>query len=97
MVEVALIVTEYEQYALMTQNYGKHLHHEQHPSTHYTFQKEVQSLGCSCEEHGNPFLEKGQDLLVLDTKYHSIEGTMIEIEALGANLLAKFGTSLNDY
>ena len=91
--EVARIVTEYEQYALMTQKDGKHLHHKQHPSDQHAFQKEVQSLVVVFEEHGNPFVEKGQDLLVLDTRDivdGSVGETVLEVETIGANQFAKF-------
>ena len=64
--EVARIATEYEKYAIVTHADAKHLHYQQHPSAQLAFQKEVQSLVVVFEEHGNPFLEKGQDLLVLD-------------------------------
>jgi len=86
-------VTEYEQYALMTPKDGKHLHHKQHPSAQHAFQKEVQSLVVVFEEHGNPFLEKGQDLLVLSTRDivdGSVGETVLEVETIGANQFAKF-------
>ena len=91
--EVARIETEYEQYALMTPKDANLLHHEQHPSAQYAFQKDVQSLIAVFEGNGNPFLEKGQDLLVLDTSDivdSSIGETVLEIEALGSDLYASF-------
>ena len=66
--EVARIVVEFEEYASIAQEDGKHLHHEQYCSVQRTFQKDVNSLIAVFEEFRNPFLEKGQDLLVIDTR-----------------------------
>ena len=69
------------------------MHHEQHTSAQHAFQKDVQSLVAVFEGFGKPFLEKGQDLLVLDTGDivdNSVREMVIGIEALGTNLYAKF-------
>ena len=66
--EVARIVVEFEEYANIAQEDGKHLYHEQYCSVQCTFQKDVNSLIAVFEEFGNPFLDKGQDLLVPDTR-----------------------------
>lgn len=66
--EVARIVVEFEEHAMKAQDDGKQLHHEQHFSVQDAFQKDVKSLIAVFEEFGNPFLEKGQDLLVRDTR-----------------------------
>ena len=91
--EVARIVVEFEEYANIAQEDGKHLHHEQYCSVQRTFQKDVNSLIAVFEEFGNPFLEKGQDLLVLDTRDimdNSVEKTVQEIEAIGEDQYKRF-------
>jgi len=40
-------------------------HHEQYFCVQCTFQKDFKTV---IEEFGNPFLEKGQDLLILDAR-----------------------------
>ena len=61
--------TEFESYAADSTN-GEitNSHHEQHPGVQASFLKYVKSLIAVFIEMGNPFLEKGQGLLVLDTK-----------------------------
>ena len=91
--EVERIVVEFEEYAMKVQDDGKHLHHEQHFSVQHAFQKDVKSLIAVFEEFGNPFLEKGQDLLVLDTRDimdSSVGETILGIEALGEDQYTKF-------
>ena len=90
--EIARIVVEFEEYAMKAQDDGKQLHHEQHFSVQHAFQKDVKSLIAVFEEFGNPFLEKGQDLLVLDTRDimdSSIGETVLGIEALGEDQYKK--------
>jgi len=43
-------------------------HHEQHLGAQVSFLREVKSLVAVFEEMGNPFIEQGEDLLVLDTR-----------------------------
>ena len=84
--EVARIVGEFEEYANITQEDGKHLQHEQYCSVQQKFQKDVNSVIAVFEEFGNPFLEKEQDLLVLDTRGimdNSVGKIVQEIEAIG--------------
>ena len=91
--EVARIVAEFEEHANIAQEDGKHLHHEQYSSAQNTFQKDVNSLIVVFEELGNPFLEKGQDLLVLDTRDvmdNSVGKTVQEIEAIGEDQYKRF-------
>ena len=45
-----------------------HRHHEQYAGMLGTFISEVASLTAVIEEMENPFLEKSNDLLVLDTR-----------------------------
>ena len=67
--EVARMVTEFESYAADSNNGDiTNSHHEQHPGVQASFLKDVKSLIAVFIEMGNPFLGKGQDLLVLDTK-----------------------------
>ena len=65
--EVSRIVTEFENCALGTQaDNSDHHHHEQYAGVQAMFITEVGSLIAVIEEMGNPFLEKRNDLLVLD-------------------------------
>ena len=85
--EVARIVAEFENCALRTHvDMSDHLHHEQYAGIQATFISEVASLTAVIEEMGSPFLEKSNDLLVLDTRNImniSVGDTMRGIEALG--------------
>ena len=63
-----------------------HCHHEQHPGVQAAFQKDVKSLVAVIEEMGNPFLEKSEDLMVLDTRDildTSVGETVRKAESLG--------------
>ena len=85
--EVARMVTEFESYAADSNNGDiTNSHHEQHPGVQASFLKDVKSLIAVFIEMGNPFLERGQDLLVLDTKdimNISVGETVRKAEALG--------------
>ena len=92
--EVARIVTEFENCALGTQDdINDHCHHEQYAGIQTTFISEVVSLTAVIEEMGNPFLEKSNDLLVLDTRNImdiSVGDTVRRIEALGVEQYNNF-------
>ncbi len=81
------IVTEFENCALVTEaNNSDHRHHEQYASVQATFITEVRSLTAVIEDMESPFLEKSNDLLVLDTRNImdvSVGETVRKIEALG--------------
>ena len=65
--EIARIVNEFEMtIATFSDNCQKH--HEQSYGHQVAFMKDVQSVIDSFEELGNPFMEKGKDLLAVDTK-----------------------------
>ena len=85
--EVARIVAEFENFALRTHVYmSDHHHHEQYAGIQATFISKVASLTAVIEEMGSPFLEKSNDLLVLDTRNImniSVGDTVRGIEALG--------------
>ena len=67
--EVSRIVTEFENCALGAQaDSSDHHHHKQYAGVQAMFITEVGSVIAVIEEMGNPFLEKGNDLLVLDTR-----------------------------
>lgn len=70
--EISRAITEFEAKQPSTRRSHcsdrAHQHHEQVLSVQKTFQKQVQSLVDTIETMGNPFLESGDDLLVLDTK-----------------------------
>ena len=65
--EVARMVTDFETLQAHGQN-TEHRHHEQHPGVQTAFLKDVKSLVAVIEEMGNPFLEKSEHLMVLDTR-----------------------------
>jgi len=91
--EVARIVGEFEEYANITQEDSKNLRHEQYCSVQQKFQKDLNSLIAVFEEFGNPFLEKEQDLLVLDTRDimdKSVGKTVQEIESIGEDQYKTF-------
>ncbi len=85
--EVARMVTELEKCVMETQaSVGDHSHHEQCASVQTAFISEVASLTAVLEEMGNPFLEKSDDLLVLDTRDimdRSVGDTVRRAETLG--------------
>ena len=72
--EVSRIITDKDQ-----RGGHLHLHHDQQPSV-------LKSLIAVFEEMGNPFLEKSQDLLVLDTRDimdTSVVETVQRVETIG--------------
>ena len=83
--EIARMVSEFE--ALEARNQPRdHRHHEQHPGVQAAFQKDVKSLVAVIEEMGNPFLEKSEDLMVLNTRDildTSVGETVRKAESLG--------------
>ncbi len=92
--EVARMVTELEKCVMGTQaSVGDHSHHEQCASVQTAFISEVASLTAVLEEMGNPFLEKSDDLLVLDTRNImdcSVGDTVRRAETLGIQQYKKF-------
>ena len=84
--EVARVVTEFEHFATGRQDDQAHLHHDQRPGVQTAFAKDVSALAAAFRELGNPFLEKSQDLLVLDTRDiadTSVIESVRKVEALG--------------
>jgi predicted DsbA family dithiol-disulfide isomerase len=84
--EVARVVTEFEHFATGGQDDQAHLHHDQRPGVQTAFAKDVSALAAAFRELGNPFLEKSQDLLVLDTRDiadTSVIESVRKVEALG--------------
>jgi hypothetical protein len=65
--EIARIVKEFET-ATATSSDDCQKHHEQSYDHQVAFMKDVQSVIDSFEELGNPYMEKGKDLLAVDTK-----------------------------
>jgi len=65
--EIARMVSEFELLQVQTLSNGQK-HHEQHRAVQLSFADEVKSLVAVFEEMGNPFMEQGEDLLVLDTR-----------------------------
>lgn len=65
--EIARIVNEFEKTTATSSDVSLK-HHEQSYSHQVAFIKDVQSVVDSFQDLGNPFLEKGKDLLAVDTK-----------------------------
>jgi len=66
--EIARVIGEFESSELRGTERVDTRHHDQTTSVQTSFAKDVCSLVTAIEELGNPFEEKSQDLLVLDTK-----------------------------
>ena len=85
--EVSRIVSEFEDCALGIQvGSNDHHHHEQHAAVQATYITEVGSLIHVIEEMGSPFLERSNDLLVLDTRNimdEAVRTTVQKVEVLG--------------
>lgn len=91
--EVARIISEFEQSAMKTRS-SNNYHHDQHHAVQVEFHKDVKSLVQVMEEMGNPFLERGNDLIVLDTRdiidSCAVVKTIQDIESLGVELYEKY-------
>lgn len=84
--EVSRMITEFEYHATNHKDSNLHLHHDQLVSVQATFAKDVKSLIAAFEELGNPFLEKSQDLLALETrdiKDTSVVEAVRKVETIG--------------
>ena len=96
--EIARITTEFEELAIHQQDDASntgHYHHDQQPAVQTAFLKEVRALVTVLEEMGNPFLERSQDLLVIDTRDimdTQVTETVRRIEALGEEQYTEFVT-----
>lgn len=96
--ETARITTEFEEHA-PNQPAGVgdtgSRHHDQQPGVQAVFLKDVKALVAVLEEMGNPFLERSQDLLVLDTRDimdRQVAETVRKIETLGEEQYSTFVT-----
>ncbi len=72
-----------------------HHHHDQQPAVQVAFLKDVRALVTVFEEMGNPFLERSQDLLVIDTKDimdAQVAETVRRIETLGEEQYTEYVT-----
>ena len=68
-------------------------HHEQTPSVQADFRKKLSNLVASYEKLGNPFLEEGKELFVLDTCIiadDKVTDTINSIEDLGESACLKY-------
>ena len=68
--DTARVIQEFQSGSTKTQKTtdSSFQHHEMSRSAHLSFDKEVKDLVGVFSELGNPFLEKSEDILVLDTK-----------------------------
>lgn len=66
--EIARVINEFEDVSITSTPPGNTKHHEQTKSVQVTFQQQVTDLKSVIQDLGNPFAEKSEDLLVLDTR-----------------------------
>ena len=72
-----------------------HHHYDQQPAVQVAFLKDVRALVTVFEEMGNPFLERSQDLLVIDTMDimdAQVAETVRRIETLGEEQYTEYVT-----
>ena len=66
--EIARLVNEFEDSNIVSTAEYNYKHHEQTKSIKHTFQQQVNDLVSVIQDLGNPFADKSDDLLVLDTR-----------------------------
>lgn len=77
----------------MQQRDSQRNHHEQKSGVQEEFLKEVKALVTVLDEMGNPFLERSEDLLVIDTRDivdNDVAETVRKIETLGEEQYGRF-------
>ncbi len=96
--EIARITAEFEEQVRHQKDDGGdagHHHHDQQPAVQVAFLKDVRALVTVFEEMGNPFLERSQDLLVIDTKdimNAQVAETVRRIKTLGEEQYTEYVT-----
>lgn len=83
--EQARLLTEFEEQFMESMSHDNQ-HHEQTPSLQEAFKRQVNSLSEVITAMGNPFLDDGPELLVLDTRNcvdDAVVATVQNIEQLG--------------
>lgn len=95
--EMARIINDFESCQEMvkhSQSQGPDVrHHEQRKGVQSTFRKQVKAMCSTMEEMGNPFIERSEDLLVLDTRDivdSSVAETVRSIEQVGQQQYKEF-------
>jgi len=84
--EMARLLNDFDMSINQAQSTPDVRHHEQRPAVQKTFLEDVKALKSTFDEYGNPFLETGSELLVLDTHdiaEKSVVDTLYHIEELG--------------
>ena len=81
--EEARVINEFEEATIHVEQSDNFRHHEQVRSIQATFVKEVNSLTKTIEDFGNPFADKSEDLLVLDTKHIVGEAIVKTVKEMG--------------
>lgn len=90
--EQARLLSEFEEQFLAPRNHSDE-HHEQTPSIQNAFRRQVNSLSEVIAAMGNPFLDDGPELLVLDTRNcvdDAVVATVKKIEQLGIEQYQKY-------
>ena len=93
--EISRVVAEFEDCMKTNSNASSHdfKHHDQSPAVQSEFQKDVRSAVNILETWGNPFLEQGEELYVLDSKNVAdpkVVDTVRNIERIGTECYQKF-------
>ena len=81
--EEARVINEFEEATIHVEESENFRHHEQVRSIQATFVKEVNSLTKTIADFGNPFADKSEDLLVLDTKHIVGEAVVKTVKEMG--------------
>lgn len=90
--EQARLLTEFEEQFMESMSHDNQ-HHEQTPSLQKAFKRQVNSLSEVITAMGNPFLDDGPELLVLDTRNcvdDAVVATVQNIEQLGIEQYQKY-------
>ena len=96
--EIARITAEFEDQVRRQKDDGSdagHHHHDQQPAVQVAFLKDIKALVTVFEEMRNPFLERSQDLLVIDTKDimdAQVAESVRRIETLGEEQYTEYVT-----
>jgi hypothetical protein len=97
--EQARLLTEFEDYFIEDLNNDNNFrHHEEVASIQNTFENEVINLTKTFREYGNPFLDIGQDIIVLHTRDCLDElsvKSLKTIENAGKKLYEEYQTNLH--
>ena len=95
--EIARVIREFDSSVVRHQPAGETIlrKHDQSRSVQVAFHKNVKALVDVLTEMGNPFLEKSEDILVLDSKdvaHPEMTNTVRQIQQIGSDQYAQYVT-----